>query len=103
MGDTGKGERHFLQERAPGAVFFDIDRVADQDSVLPHMLPSPAQFAEHMTALGVSAADQIIVYNQPECVSAARCWWTFKALRHPQPVYVLDGGASDAVCLMSDV
>lgn len=92
MDDHGKGERNFMEQRVAGAVFFDIDRIADQTSALPHMLPPPEQFAAQMTALGVSAAHRVIVYNQPGCFSAARCWWTFKAFGHPQQVFVLNGG-----------
>jgi hypothetical protein len=29
-----------------GALYFDIDRVADTSTDLPHMIPSPAFFAE---------------------------------------------------------
>jgi thiosulfate/3-mercaptopyruvate sulfurtransferase len=62
------------------------------------MLPSPQDFAEHLAALGLSLsaapplARKVVVYNQPGCFSAARCWWTFRALGYPMPVYVLNGG-----------
>ena len=36
-----------------GAAFFDLDAVSDQKSPLPHMLPSPEDFASAMSALGV--------------------------------------------------
>ena len=32
-------------QHIPGAVFFDIDDIADSDSSLPHMLPSPEKFS----------------------------------------------------------
>src|SRR5207249_1160200 len=35
----------FAARHIPGAVFFDIDAVADTDTPLPHMLPSPEKFA----------------------------------------------------------
>ena len=96
MGDTEKGLTTFQQGgRLPGAVFFDIDQVAappSSPSPLPHMLPSPEDFASHMTALGVSDKRPVIVYNQPGCFSAARCWWMFKTFGHPAPVWVLNGG-----------
>lgn len=92
MVDPKKGEQSFAQERIPGAMFFDIDRVADPASDLPHMLPSPEHFAACMTELGLSASHEIIVYNQPGSFSAPRCWWTLKAFQHPKPVYVLNGG-----------
>jgi thiosulfate/3-mercaptopyruvate sulfurtransferase len=33
----------FAAERIPTARFFDVDKIADLSSQLPHMLPSPAQ------------------------------------------------------------
>ncbi len=74
-----------------GAVFFDIDAVADQQSSLPHMLPTPAEFAEHAGALGLSPKDKIVVYDDQGIFSAARVWWAFRAMGH-KDVAVLDGG-----------
>ena len=42
-------------QRIPGAVFFDIDSIADKESDLPHMLPSPQGFAAAMSGLGMPA------------------------------------------------
>ena len=36
----------------PGARFFDVDEVADPDTDLPHMVPSPGRFARLVGALG---------------------------------------------------
>src|SRR6516162_485707 len=44
----------------PGAVFFDIDVVADHSTELPHMLPGPAQFGEAAGALGIGDGDTIV-------------------------------------------
>ncbi len=38
----------FLTERIEGAVFFDIDEIADESTPLPAMLPSPQQFSEQV-------------------------------------------------------
>ena len=75
----------------PGAVFFDIDRIADRASSLPHMLPAADEFAEAVGALGVTSDDRIVVYDVRGVVSAARVWWTFRAFGHDR-VAVLDGG-----------
>jgi len=45
------------------AVFFDIDEIADRTTALPHMLPTPAEFSRHMSALGLSSNDFIVVYD----------------------------------------
>ena len=83
--------REFEEAHVPGAVFFDIDEIADRTTALPHMLPTPAEFSRHMSALGLSNNDFIVVYDTRGVVSAARVWWTFRAFGHDR-VAVLDGG-----------
>lgn len=75
----------------PGAVFFDINAVADQATALPHMLPTPEAFAEAVVALGIGSDDEIVVYDQIGVRSAPRVWWTFRVFGHDR-VRVLDGG-----------
>ena len=81
----------FLAAHLPGAVFFDIDGIADHATPLPHMLPTAEAFAEAVGALGVGAGDRVVVYDTRGVVSAARVWWTFRAFGH-EAVAVLDGG-----------
>jgi len=81
----------FLAAHLPGAVFFDIDAIADHGTALPHMLPTAEAFAEAVGALGVGAGDRVVVYDTRGVVSAARVWWTFRAFGH-EAVAVLDGG-----------
>jgi thiosulfate/3-mercaptopyruvate sulfurtransferase len=81
----------FLAAHLPGAAFFDIDRIADDTTSLPHMLPTPGAFAEAVGGLGVGAGDRVVVYDTRGVVSAARVWWTFRAFGH-DAVAVLDGG-----------
>ncbi|MBX7247782.1 MAG: 3-mercaptopyruvate sulfurtransferase [Caulobacteraceae bacterium] len=75
----------------PGAVFFDLDAVADRTSGLPHMLPQPELFAREVGDLGIAENDHIVVYDQAGLFSAARVWWTFRAMGALR-VQVLDGG-----------
>jgi thiosulfate/3-mercaptopyruvate sulfurtransferase len=81
----------FLAAHVPGAVFFDIDAIADHATPLPHMLPGAAEFAEAVGALGIGDGDRVVVYDVRGVVSAARVWWTFRAFGH-DAVAVLDGG-----------
>lgn len=81
----------FAQAHIPGAVFFDIDAIADTASPLPHMLPRARKFAESLGALGIGDRDVVAVYDTRGVVSAARVWWTFRAFGHAR-VAVLDGG-----------
>lgn len=76
----------------PGAIFFDIDRVAAPPSGLPHMLPDAATFATAAASLGIAAEDHVVVYDQNGIASAAcRAWWTFLHFGQRR-VSVLDGG-----------
>ena len=75
----------------PGAVFFDIDEIADETSGLPHMLPSGVKFAARVRKLGLGDGARMVVYDQLGLRSAARVWWTFRAMGHLD-VVVLDGG-----------
>ena len=81
----------YRQAHIPGAVFFDIDEIADHDSALPHMLPSPAQFAEAAGRLGVGDDTWVVVYDSNFFMASARVWWTFRVFGHDR-VAVLDGG-----------
>lgn len=83
--------REFEEAHVPGAVFFDIDAISDRTSSLPHMLPSAAQFSRQVSELGISTSDLVVVYDVRGVVSAARVWWTFRAMGHDR-VAVLDGG-----------
>ena len=85
------GRAEYLQRHVPGAVFFDIDHVADHDTDLPHMLPTPEAFAQAAGALGLSRDAEIVVYDVHGVRSAARVWWTLRAMGFDK-VRVLDGG-----------
>lgn len=75
----------------PGACFFDIDAIADPESTLPHMVPSTARFEQMLGALGVSADQRLVFYDQKGIFSAARAWWLMRLFGHARCA-VLDGG-----------
>ena len=81
----------YLAEHIPGALFFDIDEIADTSSPLPHMLPAPEKFASRMRKMGIGDGKQVIVYDSVGLYSAARAWWMFRVFGH-NDVAVLDGG-----------
>ncbi len=87
----GDGRSEYLKSHIPGAVFFDIDDVADKANPLPHMLPSAAVFSEKVGAMGVSNASHVVVYDRFGLQTAARVWWEFRFFGHDK-VSVLDGG-----------
>ncbi len=81
----------YLEAHIPGAIFFDIDDIADKSTNLPHMLPSPEAFASRMRKLGVGDGKRVVVYDSVGLFSAPRVWWTFRVMGH-NDVVVLDGG-----------
>ncbi len=81
----------YTQAHIPGAVFFDIDEISDKNSPYPHMLPPPEKFASRMKKLGLGDGHRVIVYDTAGIFSAARVWWTLRAMGH-EDVFVLDGG-----------
>jgi thiosulfate/3-mercaptopyruvate sulfurtransferase len=81
----------YLAEHVPGAVFFDIDAIADHSTDLPHMLPGATMFSEEVGKLGIGKDDTIVVYDGVGLGGAPRVWWTFRIFGAPN-VYILDGG-----------
>src|SRR3954471_19260576 len=81
----------YLAGHIPGAQRFDIDAISDHSNPLPHMLPSPGQFAEQVGALGVGDGMTVVLYDGIGLYGAARVWWTFRAFGSDK-VRVLDGG-----------
>jgi thiosulfate/3-mercaptopyruvate sulfurtransferase len=81
----------FAKQHIPGAVFFDIDEIADKSNPLPHMLPTPRQFAIQVAALGLGTGNKIVVYDTTPMTGACRVWWMFRAMGHTD-VAILDGG-----------
>lgn len=90
-GDPRDMHAEYLRAHIPGAVFFDIEKIADHSSDLPHMLPSPADFAAAMAVLGISETSRIIVYDRAGLEGVARVWWTFKTFG-ARDVKILRGG-----------
>jgi thiosulfate/3-mercaptopyruvate sulfurtransferase len=85
------GKAEFLRAHIPGARYFDIDHIADTDTDLPHMVPTPGRFGKLMAELGVSDTSRIVFYDQKGLASAARGWWLMGLFGHDKAA-VLDGG-----------
>src|SRR5262249_37473950 len=58
---------------------------------LPHMLPTPEQFATMVGALGIGDQDTIVAYDGLGMFASPRVWWTFRVFG-AQNVFILDGG-----------
>jgi thiosulfate/3-mercaptopyruvate sulfurtransferase len=84
-------QAEYLAGHIPGAVFFDIDGIADTSTDLPHMLPAPGDFARMVGALGIADTMTIVIYDELGLFSAPRVWWTFRAMG-ARDVRILAGG-----------
>lgn len=89
--ETGNARQEYEQEHIPGAVFFDIDDIKDNENPLPHMLPPPEVFSSKVRKLGLGDGTRIVVYDRKGLMSAPRVWWMFRTFGH-RDVHVLDGG-----------
>lgn len=91
-GSGRNGCDEFKQSHLPGAQFFDIDAICDQQSLLPHMLPDVAAFEAAISGLGISDLDHVVVYDcSGKNFSAARAWWMLRVFGTAR-VSVLNGG-----------
>ncbi|BET96289.1 3-mercaptopyruvate sulfurtransferase [Xenorhabdus taiwanensis] len=81
----------WLEKHIPGAQFFDLDKVANLQTNLPHMLPEPETFRQVVGKMGISENHLVVIYDQGNMFSAPRAWWTFNIFgaRH---IRILEGG-----------
>ena len=89
--EDGSGRDDYAAGHIRGAVFFDLDEVADHATDLPHMLPTAEAFAAAAGALGLRREATVVVYDARGIFSAPRVWWTLRVMGFPK-VFVLDGG-----------
>jgi thiosulfate/3-mercaptopyruvate sulfurtransferase len=88
-----KPYEEYLAGHIPGAVYFDMDEIADKSTGLPHMLPSPEVFAREVGKLGVGDGMTIVIYDESGLFSAPRVWWEFQAMG-AKDVRILEGGGT---------
>ena len=86
-----KGKKEYLNEHIAGSYYFDIDKISDMKSNLPHMLPSSKIFEKKIGHMGIKNNSIIITYSKPNLMGASRVWWMFKYFGHNK-IAVLNGG-----------
>ena len=89
-------ERNALEEyklnHITNSIFFDIDKNSNQNTNLPHMLPSTKEWGNIISNLGINNSDHVIVYDNSDVFSSCRVWYTFLYFGHtPELISVLDG------------
>ncbi len=52
--------KEYINAHIPNAIFFDLDKNSDQDSELPHMLPTKSSWEKIIASMGISNSDKII-------------------------------------------
>ena len=86
--------RDYQATHIPGAQFFDIHECSDLSSPYKAMLPSPSNFENYVSKLGIDNNTHVVVYDNNTTYgmfSAPRVWWMFRVFGHSM-VSVLDGG-----------
>ena len=73
------------------AYFFDIDKISDIKTNLPHMLPSQRKFEKKIRSFGINQNSLIVAYDVKGIFSSPRVWWMFKYFGHNN-IFVLNGG-----------
>lgn len=90
--NAGRDARaEYAAAHIPGAVFFDMDEIADTSSPLPHTVPSAEKFSARARRLGLGDGVKVVAYDNNRFVASARAWWMFRLFGH-RDVAVLDGG-----------
>lgn len=89
--DNRDARAEYVAAHIPGAVFFDIDEIADHSTDLPHMLPQPEAFESAMENLGLGDGMRFVVYDSANLQGGARVWWTLRVFG-AKDVRLLAGG-----------
>jgi thiosulfate/3-mercaptopyruvate sulfurtransferase len=92
----------YQKEHLKGARFVDLNRDLANITENPanggrHPLPSPKEFAETLSTLGITPSDHVAVYDDKNGSNfAARFWWMMRAIGH-EKIQVLNGGYQAAI------
>ena len=94
LSDPAYGKQVYVQSHIPNAHFVSVDHdlaATPNGSNGRHPLPDMQSFAAWLSGMGVSAATQVVGYDNAAGVYASRLWWMLRWLGHDR-VAVLDGG-----------
>lgn len=90
--DVSSGRASYDAGHIPTAGFADLTgELCDRDSPLRFAIPSPEQFCDAMSALGVGDDSQVVLYDSMMSACAARVWWMLRWVGFDQAA-LLDGG-----------
>ena len=83
--------KEFKQGHIERSQYFDIDKISNKKSCLPHMTPSENFFQKIIRSFGVNNDSTIIIYDTLGIYSSPRVWWLFKYFGH-EKTFILNGG-----------
>ena len=86
-----KAEKEYLEKHIPKAIFWDINKHSDKDSLHPHMMPNSDYWTKMLWRFEIKNDDHIVVYDFSDVYSSCRLWFSLKYFGH-EKVSVLDGG-----------
>ena len=81
----------YKKSHIPHALYFDIDKVCNTESDLPHTVPTELQFTSSIEELGINNKSNIILYCHDGIGTSPRAWWLFKLFGHKN-ISILNGG-----------
>ena len=82
----------FSEGHLPTAQFLDwVDDMTDPAETEKYNIPTPADFAQVMSRLGIKNSDRVVIYDRLSSRLSTRLFWIFKSFEHDR-VQVLDGG-----------
>eukprot|EP00830_Metopus_es_P007266 TRINITY_DN1689_c0_g2_i3.p1 TRINITY_DN1689_c0_g2~~TRINITY_DN1689_c0_g2_i3.p1 ORF type:complete len:263 (-),score=58.73 TRINITY_DN1689_c0_g2_i3:77-865(-) len=80
-----------MNERIPGAKYYDLTYIANKGGANPLMLPTENVFKEAMEKLKIRKTDTVVCYDNSGIFASPRVWWTMKVYGLHN-AYVLNGG-----------
>ena len=54
----------YKQNHIPGSIYFDIEKISNSNSDLPHMFPSSEVFFSFTNKYGINKRSKIVIYDQ---------------------------------------
>lgn len=87
-------EEEYKKKHIPNAIFFDINKIADPNNSLPHMIPTKDLFSKMMQNIGLNKDDEIIIYDNSPFLSSARAWFLFRYFGHDK-IFIMQGGVKN--------
>ena len=95
-------EKEFRKQHIPNSIHFNIEKVSDKESKLPHMLPKKEKFSQIISNMGIGNEDHIVIYSYDGISTSPRVWWMFKYFGHNK-VSILNGGLKEWIKLKGSI